>query len=81
MDCFNDGNMETIIVNAELNEQDLLEYIIENSPKFNTELQLVTDKSSEGSQFVKGFGGIGGISRFKLTEIQDSDFESNYDSE
>jgi hypothetical protein len=26
----------------------------------------VTDKSQEGSQFVRGFGGVGGILRYKV---------------
>lgn len=29
-------------------------------------LEIVTDKSQEGSQFVRGFGGIGGILRYKV---------------
>lgn len=28
--------------------------------------QFVTNRSQEGSQFVKGFGGIGGILRYKV---------------
>jgi len=29
-------------------------------------LQFVTDRSQEGMQFVRGFGGIGGLLRYKL---------------
>ena len=29
-------------------------------------LEIVTDKSQEGSQFVRGFGGVGGILRYKV---------------
>lgn len=29
-------------------------------------LEIITDKSQEGSQFVKGFGGIGGILRYRV---------------
>lgn len=32
-------------------------------------LEIVTDKSQEGSQFVRGFGGVGGILRYKV-ELQ-----------
>jgi peptide chain release factor subunit 1 len=39
-------------------------------------LEFVTNRSQEGSQFVKGFGGIGGILRYKL------DFDAiGYDSD
>lgn len=39
----------------------LLEWFANNYKNFGTNLQIITDKSQEGSQFVKGFGGIGGI--------------------
>ncbi|KAH9999488.1 hypothetical protein BJV77DRAFT_977495, partial [Russula vinacea] len=29
-------------------------------------LEFVTNRSQEGAQFVKGFGGIGGLLRYKL---------------
>jgi len=38
----------------------LLEWFANNYKKFGATLEIVTDKSQEGSQFVKGFGGIGG---------------------
>ena len=28
--------------------------------------EIITDKSQEGSQFVRGFGGIGGMLRYKV---------------
>ena len=42
-----------------------------------SQLEIVTDKTSEGNQFVKGFGGIGGILRYKLEQNFD-DIEENY---
>ena len=38
----------------------LLEWFANNYKKFGATLEIVTDKSQEGSHFVKGFGGIGG---------------------
>lgn len=38
----------------------LLEWFANSYKKFGATLEIVTDKSQEGSQFVKGFGGIGG---------------------
>ncbi len=40
----------------------LLEWFANNYKNFGTNLQIVTDRSQEGSQFCKGFGGIGGPS-------------------
>jgi len=31
-------------------------------------LEVVTDKSAEGNQFCVGFGGLGGILRYKVEE-------------
>lgn len=44
----------------------LLEWFANNYKKFGATLEIVTDKSQEGSQFVKGFGGIGGKWRIQL---------------
>ena len=46
--------------------QPLLEWIAENYKQFGTNLEFVTDRSQEGMQFCKGFGGIGGILRYKV---------------
>lgn len=43
-----------------LESMPLLEWFANNYKKFGATLEIVTDKSQEGSQFVKGFGGIGG---------------------
>jgi len=44
----------------------LVEWFAENFKKFGSTLQFVSDKSQEGSQFVQGFGGVGGILRYKF---------------
>jgi peptide chain release factor subunit 1 len=44
----------------------LTEWLLESYKKYVTHLEIVTDKSSEGAQFVKGFGGIGGILRYRV---------------
>jgi len=33
---------------------------------FGAQIEFITDKSQEGFQFVKGFGGIGGFLRYKV---------------
>jgi len=44
----------------------LLEWFAANYKKFGASLQIVTNRSQEGSQFCKGFGGIGGLLRYKV---------------
>ncbi|XP_064465852.1 eukaryotic peptide chain release factor subunit 1 [Ornithodoros turicata] len=44
----------------------LLEWLANNYKNFGATLEIITDKSQEGSQFVKGFGGIGGILRYRV---------------
>jgi peptide chain release factor subunit 1 len=44
----------------------LLEWFTENYKNWGCALEFVTDKSQEGSQYVKGFSGIGGILRYVL---------------
>jgi len=49
-----------------LDRMDLVEWLATNYTNFGANLDFVTDRSQEGMQFVKGFGGIGGILRYKL---------------
>jgi len=53
----------------------LADWFLENYDKFGLTLHLVTNKSAEGSQFVKGFGGISGFLLYKVDidagEVQD----------
>ena len=55
-----------------------LDWITEKYKTYGTELDLVTDKSSAGTQFVNGFGGIGGILRWALNF--DYDIVEEYNS-
>jgi len=71
----------------EVEEQmQLLEWFANNYKNFGTNLQIVTDKSQEGSQFCKGFGGIGGLLRYRL-DLQAHNFDDdigndiNYDED
>ena len=43
-----------------------MEWIAENYKNFGLNLEIVSDKTQEGNQFCKGFGGIGGILRWKI---------------
>lgn len=37
-----------------------------NYKKYGVSIEFITDKSSDGFQFCKGFGGIGGFLRYKI---------------
>ena len=61
-----------------IDPQSLLEWFAEKYKEFGANLEFVTNKSQEGAQFVKGFGGIGGLLRYKvdftnLTSIDEDD--------
>lgn len=49
--------------------QPLLEWLANNYKSFGATLEIITDKSQEGSQFVRGFGGIGGSYSLQLNLI------------
>jgi peptide chain release factor subunit 1 len=44
----------------------LAEWLCNNYSRFGVKIEFITDKSQEGFQFVKGFGGIGGFLRYKI---------------
>ncbi|XP_056593327.1 eukaryotic peptide chain release factor subunit 1b isoform X1 [Triplophysa dalaica] len=56
----------------------LLEWFANSYKKFGATLEIVTDKSQEGSQFVKGFGGIGGILRYRV-DFQGMEYQGDDD--
>lgn len=53
-----------------------LEWLAESYKDFGATLEFVSDRSSEGNQFVKGFGGIGAMLRYKLNFEQLAEFDS-----
>ena len=64
-------------------QQPLLEWLADKYRDFGATLEFVSDRSSEGNQFVKGFGGIGAILRYKVNFEQlaevDEDEDEFYD--
>lgn len=59
----------------------LIEWLAENYKSFGATLEFITDKSSEGSQFVTGFGGIGALLRYNVNfeQLVDEDEDEYYD--
>lgn len=59
----------------------LLEWLANSYKKFGCTLEFITNKSQEGSQFCRGFGGIGGILRYQvnMTELEEPEDDANSD--
>jgi peptide chain release factor subunit 1 len=62
-------------IDLEVIENDsLADWLCVNYQHYGCKIELISDKTQEGFQFVKGFGGIGGMLRYKvdLDEIADN---------
>lgn len=55
----------------------LLDWFANEYRRFGCTLEFVTNKSQEGSQFCRGFGGIGGILRYQLDMRTFDDFSDD----
>ena len=66
---------ETGVELETIEKEPLVEWMANNYKQFGCNLEFVTDKSGEGTQFVKGFGGIGGILRWKVDFAELQHFE------
>jgi peptide chain release factor subunit 1 len=67
-----------------VDQMPFLEWLAEKFKDFGATLEFVSDRSSEGNQFVRGFGGIGAILRYALNFEQlnvDDDEDEFYDGE
>jgi len=57
----------------------LVEWFANNYKNFGATLEFITNRSQEGSQFCKGFGGVGGLLRWKVDFSQmDDDDEDGF---
>ncbi|KAK9372101.1 eukaryotic peptide chain release factor subunit 1 [Lipomyces chichibuensis] len=66
-----------------IEEQPMFEWLAEKYKDFGASLEFVTDKSFEGAQFVKGFGGIGALLRYKINfeQLVDDSDDEYYDDD
>ncbi|KAH3679615.1 hypothetical protein WICMUC_000847 [Wickerhamomyces mucosus] len=66
-----------------VSEMPLLEWLAENYKNFGATLEFVTDRSSEGAQFVRGFGGVGALLRYALNfeQLTDGSDDEYYDDD
>mmetsp|Transcript_13002 Transcript_13002/g.15781 ORF Transcript_13002/g.15781 Transcript_13002/m.15781 type:complete len:449 (-) Transcript_13002:232-1578(-) len=60
-----------------VDKQQLIEWMATNYKKFGTTLEFISDRSQEGSQFCKGFGGVGGVLRWQVDFAAMEDYENN----
>jgi len=72
---------ETQIELEVVEKQALIEWFAENYKRFGAKLEFITNRSQEGSQFCKGFGGIGGILRYKLEMDDEPVFNDDDDDD
>merc|ERR1711957_570464 len=76
----NDDHLKCPETGAELDvieTEPLVDWMANNYKNFGCKLEFVTDRSGEGTQFTKGFGGIGGILRWKVDFVELSNFDHN----
>ncbi|KAF6032967.1 ETF1 [Bugula neritina] len=57
----------------------LLEWFANHYKEFGATLEIITDRSQEGAQFVRGFGGIGGILRYQVDLQQLEELEEGFE--
>jgi len=60
-----------------MEKEPIVEWFANNYKNYGCNLEFVTDRSGEGTQFVQGFGGIGGILRWQVDFVQMNGYEEN----
>jgi peptide chain release factor subunit 1 len=58
----------------------LLDWILEHYMEFGAKIELISDQTDVGAQFVTGFGGIGGLLRYQ-TELPSPDVAKDSEEE
>lgn len=79
----NSANFHDKATGAELEVKEkmpLLEWLAESYKKFGCTLEFITNRSQEGSQFCRGFGGIGGVLRYQVDTTQFEEPDDDGDS-
>jgi len=68
-----------------VNSCPLLDWIIEHSREFGATIEVISSSTSVANQFIEGFGGVGGILRYKVEQFEfveeANESESEYEYE
>eukprot|EP00698_Gefionella_okellyi_P003295 TRINITY_DN13067_c0_g1_i1.p1 TRINITY_DN13067_c0_g1~~TRINITY_DN13067_c0_g1_i1.p1 ORF type:complete len:459 (-),score=116.87 TRINITY_DN13067_c0_g1_i1:298-1611(-) len=64
----------------------LVDWFATNYKSFGARLEFISNRSQEGAQFVKGFGGVGGLLRYRVDFMgmeapEDGDYDDDDDEE
>jgi len=72
-------DQETGIDLEVISSEPLGDWLCVNYQHYGAKVELISDKTQEGYQFVKGFGGIGGTLRYHLDldELMDNNADEN----
>lgn len=65
----------------EIESEPFVDWLTANYTKFGVKLELVTNKSQEGSQFVRGFSGVGGMLRYQMDLMVLRELEQGFKAE
>jgi len=63
----------------------LLDWVLEHYGEFGSNIELISDQTDVGAQFVKGFGGVGGLLRYQTElpstapDVPDNNEDSEYE--
>lgn len=83
-DALEAGAVEKLIVHENYDKKyeddDFVDWISEHYKDYGCELAFISDASGEGTQFVEGFDGIGGILRYKIDMVEFDDDEGDLSS-
>jgi len=58
-----------------------VDWLAENYKSFGATIEFITNRSQEGTQFVRGFGGIGGVLRWQVQFAELEVFDDDFDDE
>lgn len=77
--------IDTLIVCEEIdllhNDEPFIDFIADHYKEMNINLHFVSSRTPEGEQFVQGFGGIGGILRYRMVDENEEEYESVSESD
>ena len=59
----------------------LIDWLIDNYSQYGIVLEIISDKTPDGTQFCQGFGGIGGILRYQVDIYNELNDDNNDDDD